>query len=239
MGNGNVIMLALGAFLGQISGESRVPATDEFCGVEEGVAEIAGAALFHVRVSAGQFAGLVDGWGETRVSEDFIGGIETGEVANLGEDDSPHTIVDSGYRKNRRIHLVHDGLNLSLNFVNFAGEFLNEFEGMLQFQRLGGHGGADGTLRRIADFHSFVAVIAASGSVMQEIGQAGKMRSGNLSGPRKLAQKGGNGGDMQTGNQFFQFREQDVDQPGDGLLQFRPFLNLVKSVCMCKVFLGK
>ena len=38
---------------------------------------------------------------------------------------------------------------------------------------------------------------------MQEISQTGKMRPGNLFGSGKLAQKGGNGGDMQTGNQFF------------------------------------
>ena len=68
MGNGDVIMLALGAFLGQISGEGRAPVKGEFCGVEDGVSEIAGASLFHVRVSAGQSAGLVDGWRQARVS---------------------------------------------------------------------------------------------------------------------------------------------------------------------------
>ena len=205
VGNGDVIMLALGAFLGKVSGKSRVPMADVFGGVKEGIAEIAGASLFHVRISVGQFAGLVDGRTQTRVSEDFVRGIETGEVANFGEDDGSHAIIDSGYRKNWRIPFVHDGFYLCFNFVNFVGEFLNEFESMLQLRRLGGHDGADGTLRRVADFHGFFAVIAASGGVMREIGQAGKMRSGNLRGSRKLAQKSGNGGDMRTGNRFFQF----------------------------------
>ena len=148
--------------------------TNVFGGVKEGVAEITGAAFLHLRISVGQFAGLVDGRTEARVSEDFVRKIETGEVANLGEDDGSHAIIDSGYRKKWRIPFVHDGFYLRFNFVNLVGEFLNEFERMLQLQRLGGHNKADGTFRYVADFHGFFAVIAASEGVMQEIGQAGK-----------------------------------------------------------------
>ena len=45
-----VVMLAFAAFLGKILGKGIVPITDKLCGIEKSVAQISGAAFFHMRV---------------------------------------------------------------------------------------------------------------------------------------------------------------------------------------------
>ena len=64
VGDGNIVVLSFGSLLGQVSGKGRIPETDVFRGIEEGVAKVAGAAFLHVRVGAGkgQLSRFVGRW---------------------------------------------------------------------------------------------------------------------------------------------------------------------------------
>ena len=63
MGNGDIVMLALGSLAGKVSSKAGVPVANEFGGVEQSVPEIAGTTLLHMSISIVEFAGLVCGWG--------------------------------------------------------------------------------------------------------------------------------------------------------------------------------
>ena len=52
MGDGDIVMLALGALLGEISLEGRLPHADVFGGIEKSIAKIARTPFLHVSVSA-------------------------------------------------------------------------------------------------------------------------------------------------------------------------------------------
>ena len=69
---------------------------DVLCGVIERIAKVTGAAFLHVRIGVIQFARLVSGRGKTCIGEDFIRGIEAGEIADLSEDHSAHAVADTG-----------------------------------------------------------------------------------------------------------------------------------------------
>ena len=56
MGNGNIVVLALSAFLGQISSKGRIPVADILGRIEQGISQVSGTTLFHVRISVIQFA---------------------------------------------------------------------------------------------------------------------------------------------------------------------------------------
>ena len=45
-----IVVLAFAAFFGEVFGKSIVPLTDKLCSVEKSVAQISGAAFFHMRV---------------------------------------------------------------------------------------------------------------------------------------------------------------------------------------------
>ncbi len=64
MRDSDVVVLALGALLGKIRGEDRVPDADIFRGIEDGVAKVARSTFLHMRVSTGSFQipGFVSGW---------------------------------------------------------------------------------------------------------------------------------------------------------------------------------
>lgn len=49
MGERNIVVLALSPLLGKISRKGRIPKANIFGGVVKGVAQITGAAFFHVR----------------------------------------------------------------------------------------------------------------------------------------------------------------------------------------------
>ena len=50
MGYSDVVVLALIPLFDEISGKGGFPMADVFCGVEECISQVAGTALFHVRV---------------------------------------------------------------------------------------------------------------------------------------------------------------------------------------------
>ncbi len=56
MENGDVVMLALRPFLGEISGEGRVPLVDVFGCIVKGMAQISRTAFFHVWVTISEQA---------------------------------------------------------------------------------------------------------------------------------------------------------------------------------------
>ena len=57
--DGNIVMLALRPFFGEVSGKNRIPMANVLGGVENGKSEIAGAALFHMGIAVFKLPGLV------------------------------------------------------------------------------------------------------------------------------------------------------------------------------------
>ena len=66
------------------------------------------------------------------------------------------------------MQFIHGGLDHGFNFFNFGIQFPNEAEGVLQFQRLGGHCRANEASGGIAGFHSHIPPIAASGGFSEQ-----------------------------------------------------------------------
>ena len=51
MGYGNIVMFALCPLLGKVCGESWVPMANILSGIKDGISQIFGAALFHMRIA--------------------------------------------------------------------------------------------------------------------------------------------------------------------------------------------
>lgn len=51
---GNVVILALGALLGEISSKGWIPLEDILRGIENGVTQVSGTSYFHVGVAVGK-----------------------------------------------------------------------------------------------------------------------------------------------------------------------------------------
>ena len=54
MGYGNIVMFALCPLLGKVCGESWVPMANILSGIKDGISQIFGSALFHMRIATGQ-----------------------------------------------------------------------------------------------------------------------------------------------------------------------------------------
>ncbi len=54
------------------------------------------------------------------------------------------------------MQFIHDLLNRIFNFINLGGEFPNELNGVLQFQRFGRHNGTNGSFGCISNLDSFI-----------------------------------------------------------------------------------
>lgn len=76
MGNGNIVVLALGSLLSEIGGKGCIPNADELGGVEDGIAQVSGASLLHMGIAVCELPGLVGGWRKTSVGQHLILGIE-------------------------------------------------------------------------------------------------------------------------------------------------------------------
>ena len=203
---------------------------DILCGIVECIAKITGAAFFHVRIGVVQFAGLVSGRRKTGIGEDFIRGIEAGEVADLSEDHSAHAVADAGNGEDRRGDLIYDLLDGSFNLADLSVEFTNEADGMLKFKRFGGHGGANGSPGGIANFNGFGTAIVPFGSGGEEVGEVCEMAGSDLLCAEEFGKQRIDRRYVERGDEFFQFREQDGDKSGNRLFQFSTLANLVKSV---------
>ena len=92
MRDGDVVVFALGALLGKVGGEGRVPMADIFRCVEDSVTKVARSAFLHMGVRPGkrQLSGFICRWRQAGIGKDLIRRIEIGEVADLGQDHRSH-----------------------------------------------------------------------------------------------------------------------------------------------------
>ena len=67
MRNGDVVVLALCPFSGEINSKVLIPMANVLGGVEESEPQVSGAALFHVGIAISKLPGLVCGGRETCV----------------------------------------------------------------------------------------------------------------------------------------------------------------------------
>ena len=153
---------------------------DVFCGVVERVAKVTGAAFLHACIGVIQLARLVSGRGKVCIGEDLIRGIEAGEIADFSEDHGAHAVADTGNGENGRSDLIYDLLKSSFDFADLSVEFTDEADGMLKFERFGGHGGANGVPGGIAKFNGFGTAIVALGSGGEEVGEVREMAGSDL-----------------------------------------------------------
>ena len=183
-----------------------------------------------MRIGVVQFAGLVSGRRKTGIGEDFIRGIEAGEVANLSEDHSAHAVTDAGNGEDGGSDLIHELLDGSFNLVDFSVEFTDEADGMLKFERFGGHGGADGAPGGIAKNNGFGTVIVTFGSGGEEVGEVSELAGSDLLSAGEFGEQRIDRRYVKRRNELFQLREQDGNKSGNGLLQLSALANFVKSV---------
>ena len=223
-------MFALSSFLGEVYGKGGVPEADVFGGVIEGVTKITGASLLHVGIAVFELPGLVSRWGHPSVSQQLVGGIKPGEVANLGQDHGPHAVSNPRNSSNWRMQFLHDGLDCSLDFLNLGVQLSDKPNGVLQFQGLGGHPGANRASGSVPDIHCRIPSVAALGGIGQQGFQPGQVYVSDLLGPWELRQQRINRRHVKCRNQLFQFGEEDAHQPGNRLLQLGPFFYLVKTI---------
>ena len=72
MGDSNIVVLSLISFFGKVGRKCWIPVTNEFSGIENGIAQVPEASFLHVGVAAGKLSRLVGRWREASVSENFI-----------------------------------------------------------------------------------------------------------------------------------------------------------------------
>ena len=61
MGDSNIVMFTFGKFLFKISIEGFVPVADVFSCINQGISQISGTTLLHVRIARFQLSGLIIG----------------------------------------------------------------------------------------------------------------------------------------------------------------------------------
>lgn len=101
MRNGDVVVLALGPFLGKISGKISVPVADILGRIEKCIAQVPGTALFHVRIAIFKLAGLVSRGRHPGISQQLVRGVKAREIAHFSKDHGSHTEAQSGDGGNR------------------------------------------------------------------------------------------------------------------------------------------
>ena len=84
-------------------------------------------------------------------------------------------VTDCWNSKNRLIQVIHDFLNRNFNFINLGGEFPNEFNGMLQFQKLSRHNGTNGSSGSSSNLDSLIFAITTLGCCRKKVWQLGEM----------------------------------------------------------------
>ena len=102
MGNGDIVVLTFCPLLSKIGGEGCIPVADVLSGIEKCVAEATGTAFLHMGIGIVQLAGLVSRRRKAGVSQELIGRIESGEVADFSQDHRAHAVADTGNGENGR-----------------------------------------------------------------------------------------------------------------------------------------
>ena len=141
----------------------------------KGMSQVAGATFFHVSIAVREFSGLVCRWRAASVSKNFVRRTEIGEIPDFCKDHSSGVYSHAGNRENWWIELIYDFLNRIFNFVDLGGKFLNEFNGMLQFQRFGRHDRANRSSGCLSNLDGFLFSVASFGRCCKKVCQLGKM----------------------------------------------------------------
>ena len=183
-----------------------------------------------MRVAIFELSGLVSGGGHPGISQQLVRGVKSGEVADFGQDHGCHTEAQPWDSGNRRMKLIHNGLDLFFNFSNFMIQFADEPDGVLQFKRLGRHPGANRVSGGISDFKSHVPFVVAFRGSFEQCFQPRQMSCGNLFGTGEFLQQGVDRSNMQRRNELFQLWKQDADQSSDRTFQLGTLFHLVKTV---------
>ena len=92
---------------------------------------------------------------KSSLGEDFIWGIEAGEVADFSKDHSAHAVADTGNGENGGSDPVHHLLKGSFDLADSSVEFADEVDGMLKFK---GFGGMAEPMERLAALQSSMAL---------------------------------------------------------------------------------
>ncbi len=71
--------------------------------------------------------------------QDFVRRTEIGEIPDFCKDHSSGVYFHAGNRAIWYIELIYDFLNRIFDFVDLGGKFLNQFNGMLRFQKYSRH----------------------------------------------------------------------------------------------------
>ena len=182
-------MLALSPFLGKVGSKGRVPMADVLGSVVERIAQIPGASFLHVGVAVFELPGLVSRGGHPRIGQQFVRGVKAREITDFSQDHGAHTVSDPRDGGNGRMQIAHDGLNSSLNFFDLSIQFPDETDGVLQFQGLSRHSGANGTSGGVPELHSHIPSIVAMGCVSQQGLQPRQVCVGDLLGPGNSASR--------------------------------------------------
>ena len=85
--------------------------------------------------------------------------------------------------------LIHNGLDLLFDFLNFGIQFTDETNGVLEFKGLGRHPRANGVSGSVADSKRHLTLVAAFGGGLQKCFQPGQMSAGDLFGAWELFQQ--------------------------------------------------
>lgn len=90
-------------------------------GIVKGIAKILGASLLHMRVTVFELPRLVISRKTyPGIGQQFVGGIEAGKVAVLGEDHSAHAETHPRNGCDRRLQFLYNVLDSSLDFLDFS-----------------------------------------------------------------------------------------------------------------------
>lgn len=185
--------------------------TDIFCGVVKGIPKVSGTSFFHVGIAVIHLPGLVSRWRHSGISQYLIRGIKAVKIANLSDDHCTHPVTDTGNGKDWRLDFfIHDSFDGSFNFVNLRGQLLNQFNGVLEFQRFRRHNRTDRVSCGFAKDDSSIFSVSAFGTLRKQIGKSCEVCGCDSIGARELGKQSVDGWQVKGRNKFFQFREKKV-----------------------------
>ncbi len=149
--------------------------TDIFGRIVKGIAQVSGTTLFHVRVAIFELSGLVSGGGHPGISQQLVRGVKAGEVADFSQDHGSHAEPQPWDGSDRRMKLIHNRLNLLLDFIDFTIQFTDEPDGVLQFKGLGRHLRANRVFGGISYFKSHIPFVVTIGGGFEQCFQPRQM----------------------------------------------------------------
>ena len=85
-----------------------------------------------MRVAVLELSGLVSGGGHPGIGQQLVRGVKPGKVADLGQDHGGHAEPQPWDGGNRRMKLIHNGLDLFFDFINFTIQLTDEPDGVVR-----------------------------------------------------------------------------------------------------------